>query len=624
MVSDENYCSTVKMNDTGREKISTAAKHFSNTTSMHGFSHLGETSHRCRVFWLCVIIVASVATALHLQSLLQQYLWYDSYESVKNEQTSLEFPDITFCSSEGMSDISMAVHQLTSIILRVITMTQRIEDLRKENPDLSDRLNKLYTGENYFANLREEEQYKLGILLDEVLIDCKFNGMSCSKAGNFVLYKHYLYFNCYTFRYNKTIEEVNVNIRSGPEHGLSLILAANRGLTSFYNGESNMANVVGFKVAIHERGTIPPIVNKGIDIHPGHSTNIALVAKKHTRLGEPFGNCFRQEVTDNDIYGQNAVKYSQERCIQEKLSKLVSESCQCISVKFHCQNSNNYEDNCFYNDGNIQNVSKCIEKALCEIDLLEGMMGDSYPECVWPCDGWSYETYMSATKWLPKSMISSFLQRYILLPSNDLKCNSPVWWYYEALLTHYKGYKNDKDVTICQENPFLKDYTKSYTREDTMSVAAQILFGHHPKLDNIINATLRPSIDPLLMEYSSIDGAIAAWIEGHFYRLNVYFRESTVEHYTQVASVSFTDLFSGVGGALGLWIGFSAITCIEIFMFLANLYRMLIAKICCGWEVGDSNDSIIKVKHNVSFEKAPEPKGNRITPVPQTEGDMLW
>ncbi len=68
------------------------------------------------------------------------------------------------------------------------------------------------------------------------------------------------------------------------------------------------------------------------------------------------------------------------------------------------------------------------------------------------------------------------------------------------------------------------------------------------------------------------------WVKNSFYRLNVYFRQSSVEQHTQVPSFSMPDLFSGVGGILGLWLGISVMTIIEMFSFLmyftANVFKL--------------------------------------------------
>ncbi len=107
------------MNHIRKQSISKTATQFSSSTSMHGFSHLPEASATLRTFWICIIAIAVMVTTLHLTSLLHQYLRYDSYESVKNEQKLLRFPDITLCRSEGMSDISLSLNHMEEVSQKI-------------------------------------------------------------------------------------------------------------------------------------------------------------------------------------------------------------------------------------------------------------------------------------------------------------------------------------------------------------------------------------------------------------------------------------------------------------------------------------------------------------------------
>ncbi len=63
-----------------------------------------------------------------------------------------------------------------------------------------------------------------------------------------------------------------------------------------------------------------------------------------------------------------------------------------------------------------------------------------------------------------------------------------------------------------------------------------------------------------------------AWVQDSFFRLNVCFKESTIEQHIQVASFSLADLWSSVGGILGLWLGISVMTIIEVFSFIFNSF----------------------------------------------------
>ena len=51
-----------------------------------------------------------------------------------------------------------------------------------------------------------------------------------------------------------------------------------------YDTFANIGNTHGLRIVVHEPGTIPEVVDDGIDIKPGHSTSIALKMKLYKRL----------------------------------------------------------------------------------------------------------------------------------------------------------------------------------------------------------------------------------------------------------------------------------------------------------------------------------------------------
>ena len=56
-----------------------------------------------------------------------------------------------------------------------------------------------------------------------------------------------------------------------------------------YDRFSNIGNTHGLRIVTHEPGTIPEVVDNGMDIKPGHSTSIGLKMKTMKRLSEPYG-----------------------------------------------------------------------------------------------------------------------------------------------------------------------------------------------------------------------------------------------------------------------------------------------------------------------------------------------
>ncbi len=103
-----------------------------------------------------------------------------------------------------------------------------------------------------------------------------------------------------------------------------------------------------------------------------------------------------------------------------------------------------------------------------------------------------------------------------------------------------------------------------------MRALSHVLTTGEMNLQPFENATLIPAIDEDLTKQDTLEEAQNKWIDTHFYRLNVYLRDSKTVHYTQVVKVGIADLFSGIGGCLGLWIGFSVITLIEICLFFGR------------------------------------------------------
>ncbi len=58
--------------------------------------------------------------------------------------------------------------------------------------------------------------------------------------------------------------------------------------------------------------------------------------------------------------------------------------------------------------------------------------------------------------------------------------------------------------------------------------------------------------------------------------------------YFQVISVGFTDLLSGVGGVLGLWLGFSAMMAVEI---IVSIWKFI-----CSITKSTSKVTVVNVK----------------------------
>ena len=96
---------------------------------------------------------------------------------------------------------------------------------------------------------------------------------------------------------------------------------------------------------------------------------------------------------------------------------------------------------------------------------------------------------------------------------------------------------------------------------------------------DLIHVNFSLSIDNKLTRQKDFDEAMEYWIENYFYRLNIYFKQGTVEKHQQAVAFSLVDFWSGVGGIGGLWFGASLLSVIELF-YLMFILIFDVRKIC--------------------------------------------
>ncbi len=93
----------------GKQNIKEAFDEFCTTTGAHGFSYLGNQSNNVKICWVVILILAFVFGALHLYTIVSQYLQYEYNETVVTDsKTGLMFPDITICDTAGLAESSFS------------------------------------------------------------------------------------------------------------------------------------------------------------------------------------------------------------------------------------------------------------------------------------------------------------------------------------------------------------------------------------------------------------------------------------------------------------------------------------------------------------------------------------
>ena len=222
-----------------------------------------------------------------------------------------------------------------------ITNTQIISDLPSQFPTVTIcNLNQFYV--NYNSNDQNRQHYynscngsysECQNVLQNNIINCYFNGVSCKSQKEFdIFFTNENYF-CFAFNFDE--ENIKLIGRNGPQNGLQL---------SLFLGDSLNINSIsksrGLRIYISNMTDKYPNVERNyIDIASGFETNIVIKRSFYKKLSAPYSNCV-DDVSPNtrqpsDImkYMFNELKiasYSFKVCEMLVFQKYLNQTCNCV------------------------------------------------------------------------------------------------------------------------------------------------------------------------------------------------------------------------------------------------------------------------------------------------------
>ena len=482
----------------------------------------------------------------------------------------LQFPWITLCGNEPVSQLGMLKHAKTMFEVGTAQgkLLQFAENYDKDNSTKEEFLKQFLTEAGFYVNLPLDILYDIGLSKSDFIVDCKFQGEDC--LNDLILLQDFHFLNCYTFK-----APTNYRRKKGPEEGLSMILKGNDiSNQQYYIPDSNIANTKGIRAIIHEPYTIPNLVSDAFEILPGQSTNVAVTQKNWKRLNTPNSKCEANFMSE--IFG-NAIKRRQETCLQDCIVSHVLDTCGCITKEGKeselVKRNSDHTKYCLYL--NLTDMNTTFENGLCEVSSnrkTDAKTEACQGKCYWNCDETVYDQFMSTSLWPMESTIRSpvksdpgFMDTFIF--------NKPDTIFYRKYWNHLNhSYSHQYDgVNGEDEASFLAVW----------NIFAQTITGSDEPIKKLEKITQKHksftiSLNPSHLNLANIEEAEKKWIKETFYRLNVYFRSTEVEMHTQMLSYTPADLWSGIGGILGLWAGLSIITVLEFAELIISLLRCML------------------------------------------------
>jgi hypothetical protein len=303
-----------------------------------------------KIFWLiCLLGCVSLCGYLVAQT-FKVYLRYPVYTTttLENEVPTV-FPKITICNSNILTteyafEMIKEINRELSPNISIFNQTQMSHLTWKNASEIFWSVLTAFQVRVNSVAFSDVERRKLVHSFEDVLIQCTFNGQSCS-TNDFIWKWNPIYGNCYVFNsgFNSSgsRKSFKESVLPGALSGLQLVAYAgyNEKLIPFNLGSFSwipFTNLYGLNVLIENNTYLSFDKTNVIALNGGTMNFMSIHTRFASKLPKPYSNCD----IDNSNPGQfdspfyNLIKnsqyqYSQELCILQCYQQQIINLCNC-------------------------------------------------------------------------------------------------------------------------------------------------------------------------------------------------------------------------------------------------------------------------------------------------------
>ncbi|KAL4225922.1 hypothetical protein ACF0H5_013910 [Mactra antiquata] len=531
-------------NEVKKRKQATAVKimaELGSESNAHGLAKIATSlTTKRKVMWSLLVIIGFTAATIQLSSLVKKFLQYQVVEvSNMKDGMPVEFPAVTVCNIAAVS-----IAKMDELVMRNSSFTDWFKFT--EDIKFGNHQSRMESHQAFYENLPNEAKM-IGHSVSSFIINCRFNNDDCGPSNFSLFFDGKNYYNCFTFNNgydeekDKPKDKKLLMHTTGPQNGLSLTISLDNanpiaGSYGVYNLKNHIAFSAGVRAQVHAPNTMPNPADHGFDVPPGYSTSVGLKAILHSRLPHPHGNC-----TFNNLKGDRDYRNTIFSCFQLCRQKILVKNCGCktAALPMYHETDPIRQDVPFC--GAIKNWRKHLVNTThktkvdldlldCEEKVLKNLNNDrSYEEtcgCFQPCKETAYQKSLSFSYWPLELFQLSALQKFF----------------------------RNRSMT----NQILDAYERlNQTQTFYGPLAEQNI--HVEYNDSDINNLIRAS----------------TLIRQNLIRLNIYLEDLSVVEFMQMPAYEIADLFADIGGTLGLWMGISVLTIMELIELIVSLIMLL-------------------------------------------------
>ena len=307
------------------------------STSTHGIPNIIKNHHYfIKLMWIVCFLACFGYMTFGLVNIIQDYLSYEPITKMEFiRKSSLEFPTVTICNKSPLNTNDENFFKFKNIFdgwkqnfYGKVKGTQNINNYMI----LFQQFSKL----KVFI-LSNNEKKKISYSIDDMLINCQFNSIACSK-NDFEYYYTNSYGNCYKFNsgldWNNNKIDIKSSTNPGRQNALNFIL-----YTGKPNDEYLFQKSDGIILFIHNSTTIPLTQLEGISLSSGYETDIVINQVEFNRLSKPYSDCIIDTSSPNSFDSKlykstfNSIKvYRQKFCLQLCYQEYLIENCNCSDI----------------------------------------------------------------------------------------------------------------------------------------------------------------------------------------------------------------------------------------------------------------------------------------------------
>jgi hypothetical protein len=384
-----------------RALIKTLTKETIGNETSQAIIRIFETQYLgLKLFWvICLLGCGSLCFYLVAQTVIT-YLSYPVYTTTTIvHEVPTPFPKVTICNSvlatteyayEMINKINEEVSPGISIFdqrqMRILSWIDSTNIFRKVVALFRTRINSI--------TFSEVERKKLVHSLEDVLLNCQFNGDFCS-ASDFIWKWDPLYGNCYVFNSGFNANGSKVNYKElklpGALFGLSLnvYVGYNQILNPFNCGYFSyvpFSNSYGLNIFIENNTYLTNHKQNVIALNGGNINFMSIKRGFTSKLAKPYSDCDIDNKNQGKIYTpyynlilNSPYQYNQDLCLIQCVQLQVIKLCNC-SVPFYIDLYNSSckteaeswcTDNTLYSGLFASKMTDCISKCPLECNSTE-------------------------------------------------------------------------------------------------------------------------------------------------------------------------------------------------------------------------------------------------------------